>query len=304
MLPNILGLENFSSLVEALPMPTAIYSGDDMIISIANQAMLELWGKDQTVIGRALLEGIPELVGQPFFDILTEVYRTGITYQAKEDKAYLVVNGSLQCFYFTFTYKAVKDANGKIVGIFNTAADVTELVTARKMVSDTQHRLSFALSSAEVGTWDLDPINNHVEWDVRCKELFGFSGSAAVLYPDVMSCIHPDDEERVHGAVKDALKPESLGIYNIKYRTINSTTQQLRWVHCKGKAYFNEQNIAHRFAGTALDITAEVGSRTRELQLLSLVEHNIDHMSIADMEGNLIYMNRAARNLLGVPKKH
>jgi len=38
----------------------------------------------------------------------------------------------------------------------------------------------------------------------------------------------------------------------------------------------------------------------REKQLLSLVDHNVDHMSIADMEGNIIYMNLASRNMLGV----
>ena len=41
-------------------------------------------------------------------------------------------------------------------------------------------------------------------------------------------------------------------------------------------------------------------ARMREQQLLCLVDHNADHMSLADMEGNLIYMNAAARKLLGV----
>lgn len=302
MLPDKHELNTFSSLVEASPMPTAIYEGENMVISVANQAMLTLWGKDKTAIGKPLLTAIPELIGQPFFDILTQVYRTGETYQATEDKADLVVDGVLKTFYFTFTYKAIKNDYGQVIGVFNTAADVTELVIARKQIDETKQRLSFALSSAEVGTWDLDPINDHVEWDERCRVLFGFSGDAEVFYADVMSCIHPEDEQRVNEAVTKAINPHTAGTYDIRYRTINRENQRVRWVHCKGKAYFNEQNIAYRFAGTALDVTAEISSRTRELQLLSLVEHNIDHMTIADMEGNLIYMNRAARVMLGVPK--
>ncbi|RZK67331.1 MAG: PAS domain-containing sensor histidine kinase, partial [Pedobacter sp.] len=182
MLPNKLGLDNFSSLVDASPMPTAIYIGKDMMISIANQSMLQLWGKSKSVIGFPLLQAIPELIGQPFFDILTEVFISGKTYEAKEDPADLIVDGLLQRFYFTFTYKAIRDDAGDVIGIFNTATDVTELVTARKLVDETRQRLSFALSSAKVGTWDLDPLNNHVEWDERCKVLFGFMGNSDVVY--------------------------------------------------------------------------------------------------------------------------
>ena len=273
-----------------------------MMISIANQSMLQLWGKSKSVIGFPLLQAIPELIGQPFFDILTEVFVTGKTYEAKEDPADLIVDGLLQRFYFTFTYKAIRDDAGDILGIFNTATDVTELVTARKLVDETRQRLSFALSSAKVGTWDLDPINNHVEWDERCKVLFGFMGNSDVVYEQVLSCIHPDDKFRVHEAVTNAIQFQSDGAYDIKYRTVNRNSQRIRWVHCKGKAYANSDHVAYRFAGTALDVTTEVESRKRELQLLSLVEHNMDHMSIADMNGNLIYMNRAARNMLGVAK--
>ncbi|TDQ11059.1 PAS domain-containing protein [Pedobacter metabolipauper] len=300
MLTNILEWSGFSSLVEASPMPTAIYEGPDMIIKIANQAMLDLWGKDASSIGKPLSVAVPELENQPFFGLLAEVLKTGVTYQAKEDRADLIVNGKIQTFYFTFTYKAIKDAEGKTVAIFNTAADVTELVNTRKQIIETKDRLSFALQSAEVGTWDLDPINNHVVWDNRCKELFGFSGDTEVLYADVLNCIHPEDEDRVQQAVAKAIDPAKTGAYDIRYRTVDRNHQQIRWVHCKGKAYFNKDNVAYRFAGTAVDITAEVSGRRREQQLLSLVDHNIDHMSIADMDGNLIYMNNAARRMLGV----
>jgi len=292
--------EKFNSLVEASPMPTAIYKGKEMIISIANQAMLDLWGKDSSVIGKTLREGIPELDGQPFHGILANVFDTGETYYAKESKADLIVAGNLQTFYFTFTYKPLKDTDGHTYAIINTAAHLTELVSARKEIAETQERLAFALQSAGIGTWDLDPINNTVNWDQRCRELFGFSSDGEIEYKDVLSCIHPDDKEKVNQAVLVAIDPNNKGDYDIKYRTVNKADQKLRWVHCKGKAYFNEEGIAYRFAGIAQDITGEVFSKRREQQLMSLVSHNADHMTVADMEGNLIYMNNASRNLLGV----
>jgi len=292
--------ENFSSLVEASPMPTAIYKGREMVISVANQAMIDLWGKDESVIGKPLKHALPELDGQPFHDILTNVFDTGETYYAKESRADLVVNGELQTFYFTFIYKPLKDSDGHTYAIINTAAHLTELVSARKEIAETQERLTFALQSAGIGTWDLDPIKNRVNWDDRCRELFGFSTQGEIDYKDVLSCIHPDDQAMVNGAVIAAINPNGEGNYDIRYRTLSKEKNQLRWVHCKGKAYFNAKKIAYRFAGIAQDVTGEVISKRREQQLMSLVSHNADHMSVADMEGNLIYMNAASRNLLGV----
>jgi|GEM_PF-4608605 len=58
---------------------TAVYSGEDIVIEFANNAMLAFWGKDERIIGQSLEEGVPELKGQPFKAMLQEVMRTGIT---------------------------------------------------------------------------------------------------------------------------------------------------------------------------------------------------------------------------------
>jgi PAS domain S-box-containing protein len=300
MPPLITDHTYFQPLVEASPMPTAVYSGPDMMVSVANQAMINLWGKDGSVIGKTLREALPELEGQPFHALLAQVYSTGEAYIAKEDRADLVVNGRLQSFYFTFTYKPLKNAEGRTEAIINTATDVTELVFSRARVRETEERMSFALQSAGMGTWDLNLDTNEVIWDERCKELYGFSKNDVVGYQQVLKYMHPADVDRVNRAVQHALTPASGGVYDIKFRTIGAEDGQLRWLHCKGKAYFNANHQPYRFAGTALDVTAEAGARRRELQLLSLVERNADHMSIADMEGNLLYMNAAARLILGV----
>ena len=104
----------------------------------------------------------------------------------------------------------------------------------------------------------------------------------------------------VDKAVMAAIDPQTEGGYDIRYRTLSISNGSYRWVHCKGKAYFDDQHTVYRFAGTAQDITEEVKSRQRELQLLSLVNHNADHMSVATMDGKVLYLNEAGRRMLGV----
>ena len=122
--------------------------------------------------------------------------------------------------------------------------------------SDTENRrLRFALEAAKIGTWDLDISNQQVWWDECCKVLYGFHQQDKVAYQQVLSYIHPDDKAHVDQAVQWALNPQSEGHYDTEFRTIGANDGRLRWLHCKGKAYFDSAGIAYRFAGIAQDIT-------------------------------------------------
>ncbi len=112
---------------------TAVYAGEDIIIRMANDQMLQLWGKDQRVIGQPMLVAIPELAGQEFIPILQNVWRTGVSYEASQRSAVLHVNGRTETFYFDFIYRAITGDDGKVFCILHTAVDVTQKV---KMQAD------------------------------------------------------------------------------------------------------------------------------------------------------------------------
>lgn len=115
-------------IIQALvtsPAPTSIYSGEDMIIQFANEGMLALWGKDSSVIGKPLMEAIPELEGQPFLELLRNVWLTGETYSVFDAPAKLIKNGVETLDYFDYEYKALTDQNDTTWCILNTALEVT-----------------------------------------------------------------------------------------------------------------------------------------------------------------------------------
>lgn len=120
--------KRFRSLMLEAPMATALYTGENLVIEVANEAMLKLWGKDPSVIGKPLIEAVPELEGQPFIPLLKKVLQTGLSYHADQEKADLVVGGTLQSFWFNYTYKPLHDASGKVYGILNMATDITRQV--------------------------------------------------------------------------------------------------------------------------------------------------------------------------------
>ncbi|MBW8687438.1 sensor histidine kinase [Chitinophaga rhizophila] len=165
-----------------------------------------------------------------------------------------------------------------------------------------QEWVRFALHSAGLGTWDMDPINHQVIWDDRCRELYGFPAGNHTTYENVLTYVHPEDKQLVETAVAKALANETNGRYDVEFRTIGAADSKLRWLRCIGQAYFNEEGTAYRFAGTAQDITKQRKNRERQAMLFSLAESSLDCMAASDIDGRLFYINPSGRKLLGIPQ--
>ncbi len=129
--------------------------------------------------------------------------------------------------------------------------------------------IGFALKAARLGVWELDPITKIVNWDERCRRLFGLAANNLLPYEQAIRYIHPDDVERVDQAVHQALSPESDGNYDVTHRTIGADDGILRWVRFMGQSYFNEAGEVIRFAGVAQDVTHEVDHDTQAKQLVA-----------------------------------
>lgn len=115
---------------------TAIHIGEDALIQMANQAMLTIWDKDQSVIGKTLEDALPELKGQPFAQMFKKVWLEGITISGVETAADLKVDGEIKTFYFDFEYRAIKNEVNQTICILHTAADVTDRVINRQLMEE------------------------------------------------------------------------------------------------------------------------------------------------------------------------
>jgi PAS domain S-box-containing protein len=141
--------EHLRTLIEQAPVATALFVGKDMVIDIPNEAMLKVWGKGRSVIGKPLREALPELVGQPFLDILDRIYKTGEPHSEQGAKADLVINGRLETFYYDYTYKPLKNAKGEVYAILDMAMDVTEQVVSRQELQQSEERYRQLASELE-----------------------------------------------------------------------------------------------------------------------------------------------------------
>jgi PAS domain S-box-containing protein len=291
----------FKTIIEQSPSPVGLYVGRDMVITLVNDAILKVWDKDRAVLGKTFRQALPELEGQPFFNLLDSVYETGIAYQANAERVDLLVGGQMQTFYFNFIYQPLKNDKGEVWGILNTADDVTELVLTREKLTQAEERTGFALDSVQLGTWDMDPVNERVTWDERCNNLHGFAPGEVTQYSDVLKHIHPADLASIKRKVQEAITPGGDGYYDETFRVVNPQTLEIRWLRSKGKAYFNDQGTCVRFAGTTQDISKEINNREEQRRLITLIDNTSDFISLSDPDGNVSYVNTAGRKMMEIP---
>lgn len=133
---------NFEQLIDILSFSstaTAVHVGEDARIEFANQAMLAIWGRGPEVIGKGLVEAMPELSDQPFLEMFARVWRECITISGNDTPAELLVDGVLGTYYFDFEYRAITDESGRVIAVLHTATDVTERYLNRHELKEAAH---------------------------------------------------------------------------------------------------------------------------------------------------------------------
>lgn len=132
--------KKFRKVLLQSPNIFMILKGEDMVIDFVNEPLLKSWDKDWNIIGKPLLQVLPEIKDQPFPKLLKQVYQTGVTHYGNEEKAVLIIDGKPHEIYYNYAYQPLNDADGAVAGITVMATDVTEQVLFRKKIEESESR--------------------------------------------------------------------------------------------------------------------------------------------------------------------
>ena len=144
------------ALVENAPFPIAVYVGEEMTIELANQSIIDLWGKGNDVIGKSFKEVMSELDNQLVFDQIQEVLATGKAFHTKNTPLDLLIDGRLQSFYFNYSLTPLYDIGGKIWGVMNTGVDLTDLNIAKKQIEESEQNIRSMVLQSPIGICVID----------------------------------------------------------------------------------------------------------------------------------------------------
>jgi len=111
--------------LQQMPGFVAVLSGSEHIFEYVNDAYVKISGP-RDFVGRSAREVFPELDGQDFFELLDQVFASGVAYSASAVP--LQLEGDEVGRFINIHYEPTRAEDGSIIGIFVGGYDVTEKV--------------------------------------------------------------------------------------------------------------------------------------------------------------------------------
>jgi signal transduction histidine kinase len=175
--------QKLRSIIDNAPFAIAVLRGKEMRIELANQNIMDVWGKGD-IIGKTYYEMLPELGFQRVFENLERAYDIGVPIHVRQQPLYFLVNGEKQHYYFNYSFIPLFDDSNKVYAITVTAADVTDLIMATKKAEESSSSLSNMIMQAPVAMCILKEPNHVVEIaNDRQLELWGKDRNSVMKKP-------------------------------------------------------------------------------------------------------------------------
>ena len=183
---------------------------------------------------------------------------------------------------------AVKIDLEGIPHILSITRDITERNKLNKKILKNQFYLEKAQELGQIGTWEMDLIDNGLSWTDECYHIFGIPLKSPMNLVKFITTLHPEDKDNVLEKWNIALKN---GDYDIEHRIIANNS--VKWVREKANILFDKSGKAITAIGFVQDITHRKlqESITKEKQrLLNRVE---SISKIGGWEIDLLNKNKA-----------
>ncbi|HEV7782202.1 MAG TPA: histidine kinase dimerization/phospho-acceptor domain-containing protein, partial [Chitinophagaceae bacterium] len=119
--------EQLSELFEQTPSFMAVLRGPNHVFEFANSSYHKLVGH-RSIVGKSLIEALPEIKDQGFIEILDRVFETGQPFTGNGVPVLMQrePGGALEQRDLNFIYQPLCDTNKVIVGVFVEGHDVTD----------------------------------------------------------------------------------------------------------------------------------------------------------------------------------
>ena len=128
--------KRYNMMLMKSPFGFAAFKGENMVITLANDTLKEIWGKGKDVEGKPLFDVLPELKDTAYPGLLDNVYTTGVPFQGNEILASFLSDGKIEDKYFNLVYQPYLEADDTISGVTVIAHEVTGQVILKKALAE------------------------------------------------------------------------------------------------------------------------------------------------------------------------
>ncbi len=285
-------IEKEHSVFMQAPLAIHLLKGPEYIIELANSPSLELWNKGNEVIGKPLIEILPELKQQGFIALLDKVMHTGESHEAYEVPVFLIRDGKQQVYYFNFVYKPYyEEDRNTVAGVLIFASEVTDKVTAKKTLKKTEDENQKLASITEASHEFISlaaPDSSALYLNPAALRMLGWDAWEGRKMND---CIFPPDKNYGLQLINELFKK---GSFSEEIRFWNETTGEPFWI--QWNAFLIKDILTGATNGLAT-VSPNITERKRNEQALR-ESHERFEASINAIQG-ILWTNNAKGEMEG-----
>jgi PAS domain S-box-containing protein len=166
------------------PSGICILDGPNLVFELINPLYQQLF-PGRELLGKPLLDAIPEIRNEPIMDILKDVYRTGNTFEGRQMLIPLArtTGAPLEDRHFDFIYQARVDEQGSIDGILVFVNEVTDIVRQEAIIRENiakQAQLAAIVSSSDDTIVSKTLQGIITSWNNAAERMFGYTADEAI----------------------------------------------------------------------------------------------------------------------------
>ena len=263
----------FRTSVLQAPVAIGVLNTRDLIVESANEQILKIWGKTSAISGLPIAVAIPELQGQPYLQLLDDVFTSGEAYYGNEARVMLEYNGELKEGFFDFIYQPIKNEVGQSEAIMVVATEVTGQVNDRKKLQKAEEMLRMALEAANIGTWSINSETRELITTPRLREIFGYDADKEMTYAEAIGQVSEEYRDKIVVEIEKAITQG--GHYDFIYTMNRFNDSKLIWLRSSGRLSQDGAGNLSSFAGVVMDITEQKQDELRKNDFIGMVSHEL-----------------------------
>lgn len=242
--------QNLRAIVESGPFPIGVYSAKDERLEMVNQSWVKTLGRGRHLVGKKYLEIFPEYERQLVYRHFKEAIKTGNSFQSEQERVDLEKAGVLDSYYFNYTITPIKNAEGKVIRLINSAVDVTESVLAKNKLIESEAGFRLLAESMPQFVWsgNKEGTINYVN-----QEVFNYTGLSLkkITGENLLNIIHEKDRVKTVALLRHSLETGEDFIVEHRFQRYDGV---YRWQLSRAVSLKDANGEIQMWVGTSTDI--------------------------------------------------
>ncbi|MDB5121770.1 MAG: hypothetical protein JWN56_2988 [Sphingobacteriales bacterium] len=289
--------ERLQRLFMEAPAGICMLSGPELTFTLINPLYQQFF-LNRNLIGKPVLDALPEIKDQPIYDILKNVYLTGKTFEGRELLVPLARNesSSIEDRYFDFIYQAKYAHDGIIDGVMVFVNEVTHQVYTRKKIEEKEKAFGQMLETMVQISWTNDPTGVVNYYNQRWYDFTGLTYEETKEF-GWRAAVHPDDLDRTLGRFQSAMQEGKLFEIETRLKHRDGT---YRWHLSRAIPLRDEQDAITMWVGTATDIDEIKLLQQHREEFISIASHELK-TPLTSLRGSLQILDRVIKKETDIP---